>query len=91
MTPVLERTVRLPYGARLTFRYFGVEAGLQVAWHGSGPPQIRANKAVRRFMDAYRAARMRFAEDVAATTGERIAFLDTGTGEIDCPAPATRH
>jgi hypothetical protein len=90
MTAIVEREFRLPYGARLTFRYLGA-AGLQVAWHGQGPPRIRANKAKRRFMEAYRAARMRFAEEVVATTGERIAFLDTGTGELECPAMPTRH
>lgn len=43
MTAIVEREFRLPYGARLTFRYLGA-AGLQVAWHGQGPPRIRANK-----------------------------------------------
>jgi hypothetical protein len=91
MTPLVERSVALPYGARLSFRYYGADVGLEVLWHGKGPPSIRANKAKRRFLEAYRAARMRFAEEVVATTGERIAFLDTGTGEIECPRPATRH
>ena len=34
---------------------------------------------------------MSFAEEVAATTGKRIGFIDLDTGEIECPAPRTRH
>ena len=72
MTPVLERTVCLPYGTRLTFR-FGV--GFEVEWH-EGPPRIALPRARRKFMDAYREARMSF---------------DLDTGELECPAPRTRH
>jgi hypothetical protein len=81
-----ERTMTMPFGYRVTFRWNGT--ALSAAW-APDLPVIRREKAHRKFLAAYVAARNEFLADIATMIGGAVLVLDPeGHTAI---APEKRH
>ena len=88
MENVMRHTAALPHGYRATFTW-SETSGLTVAWKPS-PPDIRSNRAWRKFRDAYNAARRAFMTDIATTLGGSVLIADID-GPMETIRPATKH
>jgi hypothetical protein len=60
-----------------------------VAWEPN-PPDIRSNRAWRKFRDAYNAARRSFMTDIATVVGGSALILDID-GKTEIVRPASKH
>jgi hypothetical protein len=60
-----------------------------VAWEPN-PPDIRSNRAWRKFRDAYNAARRSFMTDIATVVGGSVLIADID-GPMETICPASKH
>jgi hypothetical protein len=81
-----ERTMTLPFGYRVTFHWNGT--ALSAAWTPD-LPVIRRERAHRKFVAAYVAARNEFIADIATMVGGAVLVMDPeGNTAI---VPETKH
>ena len=84
----ITQTASLPHGYRATFTWSRATA--RPAAREPNVPDIRSNRAWRKFRDAYNAARRAFFTDVATTIGGSALILDVD-GPSEIVEPASKH
>jgi hypothetical protein len=84
----IEHTAALPFGYTALFRWR--DGAAAVEWTPE-VPRIRSNRARRKFMEAYAAARRAFYTDVAAVVGGAVAVVDYPGCGFEAVAPPVRH
>jgi hypothetical protein len=85
----IRRVVELPCGYTATFQWPCDGGAWLVTWEPE-PPIVRRLRTMRKFMDAYRAARRDFLTEVAAVTGQSMAIVDLD-GEHEVIKPPSKQ
>jgi hypothetical protein len=83
------RTLALPLGVKVTFRFSRSANYIRSEWE-PGIPEIRSPRHRRKFFEAYQAARRSFAEDIAIIVGGAVGVADVN-GEFETISPGTKH
>jgi predicted transcriptional regulator of viral defense system len=89
MPDTIARTLALPMGFKVTFKFTPTTHDLQVEWEPA-VPSISSPRHRRKFIESYQAARREFFADVATSIGGSIAVADL-TGEMEIIQPGARH
>jgi hypothetical protein len=82
-----ERTMTLPFGYRVTFRWNGID--MTTAWEPD-LPTIRQGRGRRKFLAAYEAARNEFLTDIATIIGGGVLVMDL-EGNATAIVPDKKH
>jgi hypothetical protein len=83
------RTLSLPLGIKVTFRFSRSANSIRSEWEPH-IPEIRSPRHRRKFFEAYQAARRSFAEDIATIIGGAVFVADVN-GETETIHPRTKH
>lgn len=77
---MMKRTVRLPYGYRATFSFMPPDE-LRIEWEPH-IPRFQRERARRRFLEAYAAARDVFMQDLSSMRGESVLMLTVDDNRV---------